>query len=246
MRFIRPPRDPDLDAVIGALATDTGGRKSPMVTGYRPSHDFRVPGELNDGMHECPEVGRVSPGETGRANIWLLDPDRQVGRLFAGFLFSVQEGARVVGNGRILQVLNSRLQRPRPIQFELDGARIASTEDFYDEVSRVLIPGQSWGRNLDALNDILRGGFGTPDEGFQLVWLHHATSRERLGFPETVRQLEKRLTTCHPSNVAAVREEIALARRGVGATVFESVVDIIRDHGSGGAQAADQVHLVLQ
>jgi hypothetical protein len=49
--------------------------------------------------------------------------------------------------------------------FELDGGNISSVETFFEEVSRVLIPDADWGRNLDAFNDILRGGFGTPERG---------------------------------------------------------------------------------
>lgn len=63
----------------------------------------------------------------------------------------------------------------------LDGTRFSNLEGFYDEVSDCLIPGASWGRNLDAFNDILRGGFGTPDGGFQLRWLNSERSREQLG-----------------------------------------------------------------
>jgi len=50
-------------------------------------------------------------------------------------------------------------------RYSIDGRTFSTLEEFYGEVSRVLIPGESWGRNLDAFNDILRGGFGTPDEG---------------------------------------------------------------------------------
>jgi RNAse (barnase) inhibitor barstar len=39
-------------------------------------------------------------------------------------------------------------------------------EAFYDEISRVLVPGHDWGRNLDAFEEILKGGWGTPAEGF--------------------------------------------------------------------------------
>ena len=44
-----------------------------------------------------------------------------------------------------------------------------------------MIPDAYWGRNLDAFNDVLRGGFGTPEGGFTLRWKNHATSRRRLG-----------------------------------------------------------------
>jgi hypothetical protein len=76
------------------------------------------------------------------------------------------------------------------------------------EVSRVLIPGEAWGRNLDAFNDILRGGFGTPSDGFTIDWKDHALSRQRLGYCETVRHLKIRLATCHPASRAKVADEL--------------------------------------
>lgn len=129
--------------------------------------------------------------------------------------------------------------------YEIDGQKLATLEDFYDEVSRVLIPGAAWGRNLDAFNDILRGGFGTPDDGFTLRWKNHEMSRVRLGYGETVRQLERRLERCHPLNLESVRGDLERARAGEGATVFDWLVGIIRDHGEGGTEADDNVKLVL-
>src|ERR1700688_3666347 len=82
------------------------------------------------------------------------------------------------------------------MRYQIDGSRSAILEEFYEEVSRVLIPGESWGRNLDAFNDDLRGGFGTPLDGFTVDWKNHALSIQRLGYDETVRQLEIRLGIC--------------------------------------------------
>ncbi len=55
-------------------------------------------------------------------------------------------------------------------RYEIDGTNFSNLDGFYAEIGRVLIPGVYWGRNLDAFDDILRGGFGTPEEGFVLVW----------------------------------------------------------------------------
>ena len=63
----------------------------------------------------------------------------------------------------------------------LDGSKMTDLSAFYNEVSRSLIPGARWGRNKDALSDILRGGFGTPDGGFILRWLNADESRKLLG-----------------------------------------------------------------
>jgi RNAse (barnase) inhibitor barstar len=129
--------------------------------------------------------------------------------------------------------------------YEIDGRDFATLEEFYKVVSRVLIPGAEWGHNLDAFNDILRGGFGTPESGFILLWRNSAVSREQLGYPETVRQLDRRLTRCHPSNRQLVGEDLERARLGVGPTVFDWLIEIIEVHCTDGAEQGDGVELVL-
>ena len=66
-------------------------------------------------------------------------------------------------------------------EYVIDGSKITSLDAFFDEVSRVLIPGREWGRNLDAFNDVMRGGFGTPKDGFILTSTRAAYSKEKLG-----------------------------------------------------------------
>lgn len=114
--------------------------------------------------------------------------------------------------------------------YEIDGTRFATLDELFDEVSRVIVPGKEWGRNLDAFDDLLSGGFGTPDEGFTIKWKNHAISRERLGYEETARRIADLLQRCDPSNADALRamRREALARRG--ATLFDTVVDIVRQH----------------
>jgi RNAse (barnase) inhibitor barstar len=65
--------------------------------------------------------------------------------------------------------------------YVIDGAAFDDIDGFYDEIGRHLLQGQPWGRNLDALNDILRGDFGPLPAEFNLVWEHADLSRRRLG-----------------------------------------------------------------
>jgi RNAse (barnase) inhibitor barstar len=130
--------------------------------------------------------------------------------------------------------------------YEINGHDFATLQQFYEVVSRVLIPGAEWGHNLDAFNDILRGGFGTPEGGFVLRWKNSALSRERLGYPETVRQLERSLTRCHPTNRQSVGEDLERARREVDSTVFDWLVEIIQVHCEGGREQEDGVELILE
>jgi RNAse (barnase) inhibitor barstar len=128
--------------------------------------------------------------------------------------------------------------------YEIDGERFSTLEEFYKEVDRILRP-SDWGHNLDAFNDILRGGFGTPEGGFTICWKNHDVSRVRLGYPETVRQLKLRLKRCHPSNRETVARYLTDAKQGRDQTVFDWLTDIIRKHGPGGKEQEDKVELVL-
>ncbi len=117
--------------------------------------------------------------------------------------------------------------QPRPT-LEIDGRRFSTLDGFYDEFTRSVIPSVDWGRNLDALVDVLRGGMGAPESGFILVWRNSGKSRTDLGHAETVRQLESRLAGCHPANRASVGRELERARQNQGETVFDWLVAILK------------------
>ena len=138
---------------------------------------------------------------------------------------------------------HERMNKP---SYEIDGSNFFTLEGFFEEVSSVLVPGAEWGKNLNAFNDILRGGFGTPEGGFVLKWRNAKLSRERLSYAETVRQLERRLQLCHPSNRESVSGDLANAKNGIGQTVYDWVVEIIRVHCAGGEEHEDGIELVLE
>src|SRR6201996_1269347 len=69
-----------------------------------------------------------------------------------------------------------------PVTYHIDGRKTRSASDFYREIgSAVNGPGGYFGRNLDALADCLRGGFGTPENRpYEFEWQHSALSRHYL------------------------------------------------------------------
>ena len=127
--------------------------------------------------------------------------------------------------------------------FEIDGKTFDSLDGFFEEVGRMLIPGAAWGANLDAFDDILGGGFGTPSDGFILRWSNSSHSQRALGYAATIRHLENRLRRCHPDNVSVVKKDLEAARRGEGQTLFDVLIEIIRRHGPGGERGSDGVEL---
>lgn len=126
----------------------------------------------------------------------------------------------------------------------IDGSAFDDFAGFAREFSK-LLDDYRWRGNLDAFNDILRGGFGTPEDGFVLRWLDSDRSRITLGKSATIEYLEGILARCHPSNRELVGARLAAARRGAGPTLFDLVVEIILDHGRDGKQSADEVDLEL-
>src|ERR1700727_14757 len=66
--------------------------------------------------------------------------------------------------------------------YRIDGGTTRSASDFYREIGPpVTGPGGYFGRNLDALADCLRGGFGTPEHRpYEFQWQHSAQSRRYL------------------------------------------------------------------
>lgn len=67
----------------------------------------------------------------------------------------------------------------------INGDKFSDLESFYDEIDQVLTKDLDWqtGHNLDAFNDLLRGGFGVYEYGepVKIVWTNFAKSREKLG-----------------------------------------------------------------
>lgn len=128
----------------------------------------------------------------------------------------------------------------------LDGFQFSTLEEFFKHFTERALNGSDWGHNLDAFNDVLRGGFGTPEGGFIIEWLNHNESEQRLGYPETVRQLQRRLKRCHPSNAAYVEKQLAAAQNNEGNTVYDWLLEIIEIHCPGGREEEDRVELLLR
>ena len=69
-------------------------------------------------------------------------------------------------------------------EFILDGNKFSDIEGFYNEIDKLLTKDLEWktGHNLDALNDLLRGGFGVfDDEPIKIKWINYEKSKNDLG-----------------------------------------------------------------
>jgi RNAse (barnase) inhibitor barstar len=116
----------------------------------------------------------------------------------------------------------------------IDGNNFSTLDEFYDEVEAKLTKGLDWkiGRNLDAFNDVLRGGFGVHDyeEKIKITWKNSAKSKIDLGKDETINYLGQIMENCHPSNRSSVKKALEEMKYGNGVILFDTIVGITREH----------------
>src|SRR5229473_3381796 len=89
---------------------------------------------------------------------------------------------------------------------------------------------RTWMGGFDQFNDLLRGGYGTPEEPFTIRCLNSHKSREDLGQVATLAWLESRKDKVHPTNRELWVNRIELMKYRVGETLFLMLVDIIVNH----------------
>src|SRR5437773_12166572 len=108
---------------------------------------------------------------------------------------------------------------PKPV-FRIEGIQCTSLEATAREFTRVLQLSLKWNGNFDALNDFLRGGFGTPEE-FVLIWDNSKAAAEHLGYSATVAWHEQILLACHPSNRSELERRLLQAKTREGQILFD-------------------------
>jgi len=156
------------------------------------------------------------------------------------------------------EVLQAEAERRRPFTagttetgkpiFVIDGSHFDDLAGFAREISPWIDPDTWWydrHGNLDALDDVLEGGYGTPDCGFVIRWVHSDLSRAALGYGATERWLNHRFG----DQIGERQDLLRLlddARQGRGPTLFDHIVEIIRGWGPGGIQPADDIELYLE
>ncbi|MGS2761334.1 barstar family protein [Sinomicrobium sp. M5D2P9] len=116
----------------------------------------------------------------------------------------------------------------------IHGENICDIASFYDEINRVFMDGEDWkiGQSLDALNDLLYGGFGIiRDTGpVILVWTNMEKNRNDLGLEATISWYGGKLKNPSGFDVKWVNEKLEALENGTGQTFFDIVLDIISEH----------------
>lgn len=116
----------------------------------------------------------------------------------------------------------------------LVGAEIHDIPSLYDEINRLFMAGEDWalGPSLDALDDMLYGGFGAidGDELVILVWEDFERMETVLGLETTRAFLREKLAKPEVFNTALIRRQLDDLERGEGQTYLEIVLEILSSH----------------
>lgn len=119
------------------------------------------------------------------------------------------------------------LKHPHP-ELTIDGASFSTLEGFFDEVGLKLFRGHPWGRTLRSFStalDEMMSEYGP----VVVYWNDSEKSREDLGYPETIRYLEARLANAGEAEKEELIFELEAAKRGEGDTLFNRLVEIMRE-----------------
>ncbi len=114
-------------------------------------------------------------------------------------------------------------------EYVVDGERFSTLAEAASEFTRALRLPKPWTGDLDVFDDLL-GDTGKPGEKNVLVWRNSESSRNKLDYEETVRWYERHLLTCDTSTLLSFEQRLAEAQQRQGPTVFDWLVEIIRDH----------------
>ena len=86
-------------AEVYALSKEEGGRHTPFMTGYRPQFFFRT-ADITGNVSLPDGVEMAMPGDNLEVNVELIYPTAMI----PGMTFTIREGGRTVGAGRITTV----------------------------------------------------------------------------------------------------------------------------------------------
>lgn len=116
----------------------------------------------------------------------------------------------------------------------IDGNKFNDLESFYTHIDVILTKDLKWdpGHNLDAFNDLLRGGFGIYEykEAVNLIWLNSEKSKVDLGYNATIKWLEERVIFHNESSDGHFAKKLKNAKINKGQTLYDIMIEIINEH----------------
>lgn len=99
--------DVSVRAALRLLPTSESGHIGPIRGSYRPNHNFFGPNDRNMaiGVIDLPDGSELHPGQSMEVTITFLGWAGLRTQVYPGREWRIQEGLRLVGIGRVIEVL---------------------------------------------------------------------------------------------------------------------------------------------
>ena len=101
----------DFTAQLNFKTTAAGGRQSFAMNGYRPHIKFEFDDFCTSGQQIYRGKDRVFPGDSVLAEITILATEHFRNKLEKGMPFNFYEVPNIIGNGIIMEIVNSDLKK---------------------------------------------------------------------------------------------------------------------------------------
>jgi len=118
--------------------------------------------------------------------------------------------------------------------YKIKGNKIHSISDFYQEINRLFMKNEDWnlGESLDALDDLLYGGYGDLFglEKIIILWENSEESKKSLGYETTKIYYESKISQPQKYNVKKIKIDLKELQENKGKTYFEIIIEIFKSH----------------
>ncbi len=158
------------------------GRSTPIFPGIRPTTMVKA---------DCMTTSiltfdkSISIDESIPASITFIAPKYYGNSLWIDKSLDIYEGSKIIGTFTVTEIKNPILDAHAEKWICIDGHDIHTLNDFYNQIEQKLTNKIDFkiGRNLNAFNDLLWGGFGIHEyeEPLHIVWIFTEESRQALG-----------------------------------------------------------------
>lgn len=116
----------------------------------------------------------------------------------------------------------------------IEGSRIDDIPSLYRELNRVFMVGEDWqiGQSLDAINDLLYGGYGVLHGVTKptIMWKNSEHSRKSLSKETTKKYYLSKLSRPDVFNSRQFQQDLEELESGRGQTYFDIVLEVFSDH----------------
>jgi ribosomal-protein-serine acetyltransferase len=111
------PQNLVLRLSLDLVASDRGGRRRPVLDGYRASMSFGhrrrgIEPVVHDAIIVLEQSSALAPGRRGRARAWVLMPDELPRSVGVGSVVALLEGDQIVGRAEILALYSDPTVQP--------------------------------------------------------------------------------------------------------------------------------------